>query len=52
MFDFQFQIFFLLVLQQCVEYCVVICGRSTPFDILGYAIDLIDGAQCKCKHKC
>ena len=28
------------------EYCVIIGGRSTPFDISSCAIDLVDGAQC------
>ena len=41
----------LVVLQQCGEDCVVIGGRSTPFVILGCAIDLVDGAQFKCKRK-
>ena len=43
-FDRHFQKFVL-------EDCVVIGGRSTPFDILGCAIGLVDGTQCKCKHK-
>ena len=33
------------------EYCVIIGGRSTPFEISSCAIDLVDGAQCKCKRK-
>ena len=51
-FDRQFQKVVLLVLQQCGKDCVVIGGRSAPLDILGCAIDLLDGAQCKCKRKC
>ena len=47
----QFRKFVLLVLQQCGDDCVVIGGRWTPFDISGCAIDLVDGAQCKCKCK-
>ena len=47
----QFQKNFLLVLQQCGEDCVVISSRSTPFNISDCAIDLIDGAQFKCKRK-
>ena len=31
--------------------CVIISGRSTPFEILSCAIDLVDGVQCKCKRK-
>ena len=31
------------------EECVIIGGRSTPFEISIFAIDLVDGAQCKCK---
>ena len=30
---------------------VIIGGRPTPLDISSYAIDLVDGAQCKCKRK-
>ena len=41
----------LLVLQQCGDGCVIIGGRSTPFEISSYAIDLVDGGQCKCKRK-
>ena len=33
------------------EDCVVIGGRSTPFEILSCAIDLVYGPQCKCKRK-
>ena len=33
------------------EYCVIIGGRSTPFQIQSCTIDLLDGAQCKCKRK-
>ena len=47
----QFQKVILLVLQQCGDDCVVIGVRWTPFDISGCAIDLVDGAQCKCKRK-
>ena len=50
-FDHQFRKFVLLMLQQYGEDCVVIGGRSTHFEISGYAIDLVDGAQCNCKHK-
>ena len=50
-FDHQFQKGFLLVLQQCGKYCVIIIGKSTPFEISGFDIDLVDGAQCKCKRK-
>ena len=49
-FGCQFQKVFLVVLQQCGEYCVVIGGRSTPFEISRCDIDIVDGAQCKCKH--
>ena len=41
-----------LVLQHCNETCVVISGRSKTSEILGCAIDLVDGAKCKCKRKC
>ena len=41
----------LLVLQHCSEGWVVFSGRSTPFEISGYDIDLVDGAQYKCKRK-
>ena len=34
-----------------IEDCIIIGGRSTPFDILSCAIDLVDGGQCKCKLK-
>ena len=47
-FDRQFQKIVLLMLQQCGEDCVVIGGRSTPFEILGCAIDLVYGAHWKC----
>ena len=47
----RFQKVFLLVLQQCSNDCVVTIGRWTPFDISGCVIDLVDGAQCKCKRK-
>ena len=30
---------------------VIIGGRSTTFEILSCAIDLVDGAQYKCKRK-
>ena len=33
------------------EDYVIIGGRSTYFDISSCTIDLIDGAQCKCKCK-
>ena len=33
------------------EDCVIICGRSTPFEIPSCAIDLVDGGQRKCKRK-
>ena len=33
------------------EDCVIIGSRSASFDILSCAIDLVDGAQCKCKCK-
>ena len=33
------------------EDCVIIGGRSTPFEILSFDIELVDGAQCKCKRK-
>ena len=32
------------------EDCVIIGGRSTPLEISSCAIDLVDGAQCKCKR--
>ena len=51
-FTRQFRNFILLVLQQCGKDFVVIGGRSIHFEISGCAIDLVDGAQCKCKHKC
>ena len=47
----QFQKVVLLVLKQCGNYCVVIKRRWTPFEILGCAIDFVNGAQCKCKCK-
>ena len=50
-FDRQFRKHFLLVLQQCGDYCVVFSGRSTPFKISGCDNDLVDGAQYKCKCK-
>ena len=50
-FDCQFRKVVLLVLQQYGKNCVVFSGRSTPFEISGCAIDLLDGAQSKCKHK-
>ena len=50
-FDRQFQKVVLLVLQQCGKDCVVFSGRSTHFEISGCAIDLVDGAQYKCKCK-
>ena len=30
------------MLQQCIDICVIIGGRSTTFEISGCAIDLID----------
>ena len=33
------------------EDCVIISGRSTPFEISSCDIYLVDGAQCKCKRK-
>ena len=45
----QFRKVVLLVLQQCGDDRVVIGGRWTPFKISGCAIDLVDGAGCKCK---
>ena len=33
------------------EDCVIIGGRSTSFNISICAIDLVDGAQYKCKRK-
>ena len=50
-FVHQFRKVVLLVLQQCNDDCVIIGGRRTPLKIFGCAIDLVDGAQCKCKHK-
>ena len=50
-FDRKFQKVVLLVLQQCGADCIVICGRSKTFYISGCAIELVDGAQCKCKRK-
>ena len=50
-FDRHFQKVVFVVLQKCVKDCVVIGGRSTPFNISSCAIDLVDGAQCKCKRK-
>ena len=47
----QFRKVVLLVLQECGKYCVIIGGRWTTLEILGCAIDLVDGAQCKCKRK-
>ena len=41
----QFRKVVLLVLQQCDEDCVIIGGRSTHFEILSCAIDLVDGAK-------
>ena len=40
------------MLQKCNKDYAIIGGRSTPFDISDCAIDLIDGAQYKCKCKC
>ena len=51
-FGRQFQKFVLFVLQQCDEDCVIISGRSTPFEISSCAIELVDGAHFKCKCKC
>ena len=48
-FGRQFRKLFLVVLQQYGEDCVIIGGRVTPFEILSCAIDLVDGAQCKCE---
>ena len=50
-FDRQFQTFILLVMQQYGKGCIVTSVRVKHFDILGCAIDLVDGAQCKYKHK-
>ena len=50
-FNRQFRKKFLLVLQQCGKDCVVFSGRSKPFEISGCDIDLVDGAQYKCKCK-
>ena len=47
----QFRNFVLLVLQQFSDDFVVIGCRWTPFEISDCAIDLVDGAQCKCKRK-
>ena len=47
----QFRNIFPLVLQQHGDDCVIIGGRWTPFEIYGCTIDLVDGAQCKCKRK-
>ena len=47
----QFRIIVLLVMQQCINDCVVIGGRWTPFKISGCFIALVDGVQCKCKRK-
>ena len=33
------------------EDCVIIGGRSTSFEILSCAVDLVDGAQHECKRK-
>ena len=33
------------------EDCVIIGGRSTPFEIFSCAIDVVDGVQCKYKRK-
>ena len=33
------------------EDCVIIGGRSIPFEISSCDIDLVDGGQCKCKRK-
>ena len=51
-FGHQFLKVALVVLQQYGDDCVIIGGRSTPFKILSYAIDLVDGAQCEGKRKC
>ena len=50
-FDRQFRKVVLLVLQQCDRDCVVFSGRSTPLKISSCNIDLVDGAQYKCKFK-
>ena len=33
------------------EDCVIIGGRSTPFEISICSIVLVDSGQCKCKRK-
>ena len=50
-FGRQFRKIVLVVLQQCGKDCVVIGGRSTPFEILICAIDLVYDAQCERKSK-
>ena len=50
-FDPQFWTVVLLVLQKYGEDCAVIGGRSINVEISGCAIDLVFGAQCKCKRK-
>ena len=50
-FDRQLRKVILLVLQPCGEDCVVIGGRSIPFEISGCTTDLVDGAEWKCKRK-
>ena len=39
------------MLQQCYKDCVIIGGRSTNFGLSICDIDLVDGAQFKCKRK-
>ena len=46
-----FDITELFPVQQYDKVYVVIGSRSTPFEILGCDMDLVDGAQCKCKRK-
>ena len=46
----QFQTVLLVVMQQCGKDCVTIGESSTTVEILSCDIDLVDGAQCKCKH--
>ena len=33
------------------EDCIIIGGRSTPFEISSCAIHFVDGAEFKCKRK-
>ena len=32
-------------------YCIIIGGRSTPFEISSCSVDLVYGAQSECKRK-